>query len=118
MRKLPEAKDDEAIAELVRHLLSSRVVDGLYIADTYPEIVGIVFMPIAFGALADYSRAQLDKIAIFGVIGKHKAAGAYDGWPIFWECEIWRRTDWRKAVKLYERAKAALDDVLAAPEPS
>lgn len=118
MRKLPEAKDDEAIAELVRHLLSSRVVDGLYIADVYPGIVGIVFPLISFGALDGYSRAQLGQIAIFGVIGKHKAAGAYDGWPIFWECEVWRLTDWRKAVKLYGRAKAALDGVLAAPEPS
>jgi hypothetical protein len=108
-KRLPPRRTDEEIRHLAEEWIAGRVVD----ADTVPaNLVASVFMPILFGALADYSRQQLGRIFVFAIHGEDKTAGrSVNGYPMFAECRVWRRTDAIRAHDLCTRMRAALDAI-------
>jgi len=111
-RQLPAKQTQEAIKDLVRHMLLSNVIDGFAVARE-KNVLGMVFLPVLYGALSGYDRDQIDQIAVFAILGLDATIGmAYNGWPMFLECRVWHKEDWWTAVELCQKAKAAQESAL------
>lgn len=105
-RKMPPKASQEQIAELARDLVGGQVYTQY---DVLPNDIPMVFMPLAFGGLRGYTKQQLARIVVWGSYPRHKTSGVFcNGFPMFVECCIWRRTDFVTAIKLAEKAQAVL----------
>lgn len=104
---LPPKRSEEDI----RHLAEEWVAGRVYALDAVPaDIVPLVFMPLGFGALKTYSRRQLPRLFVFAILNEHAMAGrGVNGFPMFTECAVWRRTDGVKANALAQRMQEAMD---------
>lgn len=103
---LPKPQTPERLRWLAEHFVGKRVVA----ADDVPEdLLTMVFMPIGFGALEDYTREQLGELTLFAIDGEDKTTGmAVNGWPMFVSCHVWRRSDVLAAWDLAKRAREAM----------
>jgi hypothetical protein len=114
MRPLPNAQSKEAIRQLAGQMLLGRVVDGFQVAAQDPGVFTQVFIPVGFGCLAGYSKRQLARLAVFAVLGEDESMRwNINNWPMFASCRVWRFTDWKRALALYELALAAQNAALA-----
>lgn len=109
-RKLPEAQGQSAIRDLARAFVDNRVYhDG----NVPQELLSMVFMPILFGAselFKGYRKRQLARLCIFAIRGDdHCLDRGVNGYPIFTECRIWRRSDVAEAAELAKRMHEALE---------
>lgn len=106
-KRLPPPAEPQAIRELARDIVAGRAIAHWMVPG---DLLGQVFIPLGFGALDGYSRRQLDRLVVWAVHGRQKHAYYVNGYPMFVECFIWRRTDWAKAVELASKAAAVLED--------
>lgn len=106
-KRLPPPQPHERLRWLAEHIIGQRVV----LADTVPpDLIPMVFLPIGFGGLPGYRKDQLGRLAVFAVQDYHRdCKRAINGYPMFVECCVWRRTDVRKAWDLAAKARAAMD---------
>lgn len=105
---LPPRRSDEDIRHLAREWVAGRV----YSADSVPpDLIPLVFMPVAFGLLEGYRRRQLDSLFVFAIEGEHSSipGRGVNGYPMFTSCHLWRRTDALKANALAQRMQEAMD---------
>ena len=104
--KLPPVQGQSRIEWLADHFVQRKVVTWY---DMQPHEVSMVFMPVLFGGLPGATKEQLNKIAVFAVIGEsHMLDLSINGWPIFSECHIWRHSDLIRAAQLAEAMEAAM----------
>lgn len=95
-------------------MLLGRVVDGFQLVKFAPGVFSQVFVPVGMGCLAGYSKRQLTRLAVFAVIGEDETLNwSVNSWPMFASCKVWRFTDWKRALALYELALAAQEAALA-----
>lgn len=100
--------------EQVRHLAEEWLAGRVFHSDAVePNIVASVFVPILFGALKGYTKDQLRRMVVLAIMdGDHHIPGRYlNGYPMFTSCQMWRRTDVKRAQALADRMKAAMDAV-------
>ncbi len=110
-RRLPATQPPERLRWLAEHIIGNRVVWADQVAGEDPHLISVVFIPIAFGALEEYRKEQLPRLAVFAIQGVHTdCLRAINGWPMFIEMCVWRRTDAAKAFDLADRARAAMVD--------
>lgn len=89
------------------HILGGHV----YTSYSVPEPIEMVFMPILFGALRGYTRAQLRDMVIVGVDGKHPSTPVYyNGYPTFTEIEVWHVDDLRVAADKAAKAMTSVQE--------
>jgi hypothetical protein len=92
---------DEDLRDFVLGLCDGRVFTSAHIRNDHD--IGMVFMPLKFGALRYYHPKEIDQI---GVIWEYRdKAGPMDvnGMPSFFSCRIMHKDDWKRAVKAYEK---------------
>lgn len=108
-KRLPPQRTDEEIRHLAEEWIAGRVY---HIEGVPPDLVAMVFMPIAFGGLRGYTPKQLARLFVFAINGEDKTAGrVINGYPMFVECHVWRRTDGILAQEMTTRMRAALDAI-------
>jgi len=113
---LPPRASEDQIKELARLMLLGHVFNSDYVGN---HVIS-VFLPLAFGGLSHIPTEQLNQLVIWASEDAHHTLRVFvNGLPIFTECRIWWRDDYRKAYQLFEKAKAAqeaaLDENLPAP---
>ncbi len=92
---LPDEATDDEINALVRGMIGSTVLTHHQAADLTPQ----VFLPVLFGACDRYTDDELRELVVWGDTNRHQtAAMSVNGMPIFFECAIWRRTCFQKAI--------------------
>lgn len=107
-KRLPEPVTRKQLRWLAEHLVGMRVVTA---DDVPPRLIATVFLPLGFGGLKGYTRKQLTRLVVFGVIGVDKTADrSINGFPMFFEMRLWRRTDFIEAQKIAVKAFAAMND--------
>ena len=84
------------------------VLDGsLYTSQDVREekLIPIVFMPIALGALKDFSEEKLKEVG--GLYARMSTAfpRSINGHPMFWEVGLVHRDDWARAWKAIHRER-------------
>ena len=107
LSELPPERTQAELAEMAGYIIGQRVIHNEMLP---ANLVGSVFMPIAFGALAGYTTPQLKKLLVLAVEGVHKAvpARSINGWPIFVEFQLWRRACFIKVLDLADKARTVL----------
>jgi len=96
--------------ELAEGLLGKRLFTVQHIEN--PRDISLVFLPIAFGALAEWSKEEIDQI---GTICEylHKAGErSINGLPSFFSCRVIHQKDWDQIVALYQEMKRAVEAVV------
>lgn len=101
--EMPPTPSDDAVRELAQDIVGNRV----YFADHVPtNLLLMVFMPLAFGAMKGYTEGQLAQLALFAVDGRHQTAGRYiNGYPMFMQLRVWPRESAIKACDLARRMR-------------
>lgn len=105
---LPPKRSEED----VRHLAQEWVAGRVYCMTGIPaDLIPLVFMPVAFGALKGYRRRQLDSLFVFAIEGEHSSipGRGVNGYPMFTACSVWRRRDALRANDLARRMQEAMD---------
>lgn len=112
--RMPAARSDEEIRRLAEHMLAGRV----YLVTDVPEdLARMVFLPLAFGALADITREQCSQVVPLAVLGEHHTIDrSINGFPIFTEMAIWQADDFKRAFMMGARAMHALNN--PPPDPA
>jgi hypothetical protein len=113
----PPSKSPEQLKELARDLYSGRIFTSAQIRnlDMNPDLVGMVFLPLAFGAFAEAPKEVFDRI---GVVFAHMAEAsprAVNGYPTFFSCAVLNKPDWATVLELCEKIEKAVEGV-ALPE--
>ncbi|MGH2868991.1 MAG: hypothetical protein ACRDNK_15715 [Solirubrobacteraceae bacterium] len=104
VRTLPGRRSDAEIRDLAREWSAGRVFDFDSIAEQSSRLAPMVFLPVTFGALHDYTPQQLRELFVFAISGRDRTAGrAVDGLPIFFSCQVWNRADAVRAHNLAAR---------------
>jgi hypothetical protein len=109
---LLEPQTQDNIRFLAQKIIEGRVVD----AGQMPEdLVRQVFLPIAFDALKDLSDTELEQLVVFAIHGiDFSLRRTINGFPIFFECRVWLRSDFQQAVDLAVAANEQLQQTLKA----
>lgn len=92
----PRMSDAELRAFVVE-CCSGQIFTSAHITD--PELLGMVFMPITFGAFENARREYLEEIGV--VWERMSAAGprSINGMPCFFSMHIMHKDDWDRALK-------------------
>ncbi len=101
--------DDAALREFIRDMIADKIFTCHHIRET--NLLGSIFIPITFGAFADWTEAEVEEI---GAVWEHRSqAGprAINGYPMFFSCRLINKADWEKALKIMKREKARLKEL-------
>lgn len=110
----------EKLAEFVLEWCEGRVMSSWHIEERNQlSLLGMVFMPLAMGALSHYTKEALDGL---GLVWEYTYAQgqvpgrAINGFPMFSSCRLMNKRDWEKARnainKELGRRKTSKMDVL------
>lgn len=108
-KPLPSEAPDVAIEWLAQLFDREQVLTWF---DVEPDMLGMVFVPITFGALKGYSQEQIKSMCGFGLL-EDAGPTSINGYPMFFRCYLWRWVDVVKAAKLAEAMAEAKQNVLA-----
>lgn len=106
----PPMTDDE-----LRHFVAGYCDGRITVSADMPEnLIGMVFLPITFGACNGATKAQLKKLGcIWAERGVDKdCERGINGFPIFVSCRIMLKTDWdraRKAILIERERRGAIE---------
>jgi len=92
---------DAALADFVLAYCDGKILTSANVRQL--NLLPMIFMPIALGALSDFSERTLGKI---GVIWEYYSAAGprgVNGYPTFFSCRLMRVEDWERAVKAIDR---------------
>lgn len=72
---------------------------------------GLVFVPLAFGVLADWTKEQLDKVGCLWAYNREALPRGVNGYPMFMNMRLMHREDWLKAEKVIRRESRRLNEI-------
>lgn len=72
---------------------------------------GMVFLPIAFGALEEWTKQQLNQIGCIWAYNKDALPRAVNGYPMFLTIGLLLVEDWVKATTVIRRESTRLHDL-------
>lgn len=101
MSRIPELGNDE-LREFVLGYCDGHIWTSF---DVPPDVLGLVFMPVSFGALSEWSKEELeDELGcVWASTTTHKTSGmAVNGYPTFVSCSMLSVADWDRAKKAIE----------------
>jgi hypothetical protein len=110
-KRMPRKQTPDEIAHVARAWVEGKVFDADHCP---PNIVASVFIPILFGGLKGYTSDQLTRLFVFGILGEDQdCLRSINGWPMFVECRVWRRSDAVRAYRMAQKMEQALKAVEA-----
>lgn len=99
-----ERMSEEDMKKTVMGLATGDIFAGCMVHD--PDLLSMVFMPIALGALTD-----IDLSDVGDIIADMKDAGprAINGYPMFAQCRLVQKDDWDVIIERVAKTRAALE---------
>lgn len=111
----PPPMTDEELREFVDGYVSGRIFSSVDVIsnESYRNIkeslqtswkqiaekLGLVFMPLMFGALSKLSESQRNEIALIWEWKSESMLRMINGMPTFASCRCMNREDWNRAIK-------------------
>lgn len=92
---------DSALVDFVLAYCDGKILTSENVRQ--PDLLPMIFLPIALGGLSGMGERDLKKL---GIIWEYYAAAgprAINGYPTFFSCRLMRIEDWERAVKAIER---------------
>lgn len=109
--KIPKLTDAK-LREFVDDFVSNRIFTLQHIPVHSQDLVGMIFMPVAFGLFSKYSS---DSVKTIGTIYEHMSTAgprSINGYPIFMSCKMLHVKDWeraRKAILVEEERRKSIE---------
>lgn len=88
-------KDDESLREFVLAYCDGRLFTSADVPN--PNLLGMVFMPLALGGLRDFDKEFIDSIGLIYEEIRHAEQRAINGMPTFLSCAFLHKDDWKRA---------------------
>jgi hypothetical protein len=99
---LPRLSDDD-LREFIRDYLAGRIYTSAQIPEYEMRNLAMVFMPLALGALAEWSQAEFGQIGIFWEYLDKAGPRSINGMPGFFSFHMMHVEDWDRARKVIRR---------------
>lgn len=107
-RKIGRLKDDE-LKKFIREFLSGAIYTSAQVTEM--NILTMVFMPLALGALSQWEEEEVEKIGILWEYLDQAGPRAVNGCPIFFSMYMMHREDWKIAARVIDREQRRLADI-------
>jgi len=109
--KLYRLSDDE-LRKFVLDYIANDIFTHFQLGDQAEQMMGMVFMPLSFGALADWTKEEVADIGcIYARISEGTFPRSINGFPIFGSCAFMHKDDWNRARAAILKAQAALESL-------
>ena len=109
--KLHRLSDDE-LRKFVLDYIANDIFTHYDLGTQAEQMIGMVFMPLAFGALSEWTK---EEVAEIGCIYARRSEGTFprsiNGFPIFGSCSFMHKDDWDRARAVILKAQAALESL-------
>lgn len=103
---LPRLSDDE-LREFIDAFVSGRIFTSNHVPEGHGDLIAMVFMPIAFGAVTPETAEEIG--LVYEYLDK-AGPRSINGMPIFFSCRLLHKKDWERALPVlkaeHERRKA------------
>jgi hypothetical protein len=85
------------LSKLAKDIAMDKVFCSFFVPETQQEnLLGMIFMPILFGATKDYSKEEIDDIGFIYEYYDKAGPRGINGYPIFFSCGFVGKNDARK----------------------
>lgn len=104
----PPHMSDADLKAFVQDVLSGQVFTSAQVPEGHGDMLRMIFLPIAFGALQGLDFTKL------GCLYEYESKAlprSINGYPIFSSCHIMHMDDWKRAVSALKKAQAQLDTI-------
>jgi hypothetical protein len=99
---LPHMSDDR-LRQFILDFLGGRLFTSAHMSEGAPDMLPMVFMPLALGGLADWTREEIEQIGIFYEYLADAGPRSINGMPCFFSMRMLHVEDWRRARKVIHR---------------
>lgn len=97
--KLPRMTDDQ-LREFVLGLCDGKLFTSEHVKNE--RDIPMIFMPLALGAIGDWSKEELAEIGVVWEWLKEAGPLGVNGNPLFFSMRLMHKDDWERAVKAWE----------------
>lgn len=91
-RLIVERLPEDRLRAMVFDILEGRVFTS---HQCDPDLLSSVFMPIAFGCLADYPKEDIEQLGTIYEYMQEAGPRSINGFPMFFSCRFIHRDDWK-----------------------
>jgi hypothetical protein len=106
-RKSMESKKIEDLKQLAKDIWAGTVFTDRHIQDF--NIVPMVFMPLALGAIGDLSEEDAKDVGMIYEYLSEAGPRSINGYPMFTSCRLLNKDDTKKVWSLYEEVKKMME---------
>lgn len=109
--KFPNMPKDK-LAQLAKDIAMDKVFCSCFMKEYEMHNLGMVFMPIVFGAFADLTEEQKKDIGfIYEYYDKAPTGRSINGMPIFFSCAAVSRADAKRIFAKVDEIRKVLKDI-------
>ncbi len=101
MSERPARCSDDELREFVVGWCDGRIFCSAELPT--PDLLGSVFMPLALGALQEWTREEIGLIGVVWEYRREAGPLAVNGQPVFFSCRLMHRDDWERARRAIDR---------------
>lgn len=105
-------RPEKELNRLARDIVQQQVFLSVYIREADMQMLGMIFMPLGLGALADMSEAEVNDIGVVYEYYDKAGPRSVNGYPIFFSCHIISRQDWEYVVKKVDGMREAMKAIM------
>ena len=111
-------KTEEELREFIVGFLSNRYFTTAHLRESQTDLLGMIFLPIAMGALAQYNPDSLRDIGLFYEENAKALPRSINGYPIFMSVRMLHRLDWERARKVIVAEEERMKALVIPPDES
>lgn len=109
--RFPSLKKSE-LSKLAKDIATNKVFCSCWMPEhDQKNLLGMVFMPLAFGALKDYPRDMVDDIGFVYEYYDKAGPRSINGYPIFFSCAFVSKADAKRIGEKVNKIRKILDEV-------
>ena len=105
------ARTDEEIKAVTKDVVLGNIFTSLSLPPSAIDLLGTIFMPISFGALAEYTKEEIDDIGSIYAPLSEALPTAINGYPIFGSMRILSKEETDRLKDYIRKYQAAMGSV-------
>lgn len=109
--KFPNMSKEE-LSQLAKDIAMDKVFCSCFMSDHELNNIGMVFMPLALGALADMPKEMVDDIGfVYEYYTEARTGRCINGMPIFFSCRMVSKADARRIGEKVKEIKKVMESI-------